>query len=273
LLWAYMPLVLVAPILLGLVWSVLHPLRSAAVFVPLVILYRAYFRAGHLGMAYYEMLRYLSLLMPVLLVLGLMSIRLLTEELKASTWGWWTRVGAVALVLMILQVPALGWQRDNQGDYSSPIALLDGLEQRQIAIPPLLDRNQQREVRYLLDLGDRYPDCVFITRVSARDRVAPRVEEWQLLAFGGTLPEPVVLQDSGGRIEAQVHLPPELRSSCLLFYRGLDCNLREGDGCVESFAGMKELEYMEFPSAPYHFGRAHGHVEGVVRLSLYGSGL
>ena len=58
-------------------------------------------------------------------------------------------------------------------------------------------------------------------------------------------------------------------ADCVLFYRGLDCNLVYSDGCVSETAGRSLLEEKVFPDLPFSGYMSYGPHTPVVRLGVY----
>lgn len=112
--------------------------------------------------------------------------------------------------------------------------------------------NPQIEVNYLLRMMDRYPDCLFATRVLDHGK-------FKDVHFSQTLPvtdEPLV-----GFFD------------CQLFYRGLDCNFVDGSDCFDMTEDLVELDTLEFNDLPYgqvrpYLGREH---KPVIKIGIWGS--
>jgi hypothetical protein len=121
----------------------------------------------------------------------------------------------------------------------------------------LLSRNQQTEVRYILDLMDRYPECVFITRNIKVSNSGKPAFLWGW--FGRQVRMDLFEEKPGETLEAVANENvPE--SPCVLFYYGLDCNKVRGDCCLAQTENrpvleehlLENLQYTDFHGTDAH---------------------
>src|SRR5262249_27584318 len=149
-------------ILFGLVHSLADFRRFAGLALSLFLLVRADFAAEN---QYFEMGRYLSYILPALCLLGLFGKGAL-EELGRRLPPNWYRAVRVAYVIAWFTLPLPGlFEFYGRPDFHAD----GGLSQF------LLDRNTQREVRYLMSLTENNPRCVFVGRVVQDERGDPKV--------------------------------------------------------------------------------------------------
>ncbi len=133
---------------------------------------------------------------------------------------------------------------------------------------PLLALNQQTEVRYLLDLVNRYPTCVFLTKgPEAEASIAHGPTGYRWAAFGAPLPLYQEMTDEGGKLEQAVRqLAPG--APCILFYRSLDCNLVDFDGC-RSETERLAIEVRRLDNLPYSDIGEYGAHRAEIVLGVY----
>ena len=133
---------------------------------------------------------------------------------------------------------------------------------------PLLARNQQTEVRYLLDLVARHADCVLLAQVPEAETVGGDQSGARWVAFGAPLPRYAEMPASGESLEAVAgRLAPA--AGCVLFYRSLDCSLVDGPDCDALAAGRAMLEERVLDSLEYNDVDSYGVHRPVVRLGVY----
>lgn len=254
----WIPLGVVVLSVLGVIHSVRHSERFMGLPFALIILYRTYYSASHL--TFYELLRYMTFLTPIALFLGLFGFR--EVALAAERRGWsprWRENAAfvVAGLCAVLPMPGLR-EHFQHGDYGARFGAHD----------VLLTRNQQIEVRYMLELMDRSPECVFIARTSHADHNTGPISEYDLMLFGRPLREPIPVNDRGERLEDVLRrLAPMVR--CARVFRGLDCNLTSSDGCPALTEGRRLLERRTFGTLPYNDVPERGEAGPIVDLSVY----
>jgi hypothetical protein len=131
----------------------------------------------------------------------------------------------------------------------------------------LLSRNQQTEVRYMLDLMDRYPDCVFVTRTMKYGDGRELTYFWG--RFGKAVRLDLFPQKEGETLEEVVagHVPA---GPCVLFYHGLDCNKVSGDHCREQISPRAVVEERLLENLQYSFDHHGVGTHGpVIRLGVF----
>ena len=253
----YLPVGLIALFVLGLAYT----LRRWRVFlllpVTVLMLFKVYASATQ-GLL--EGFRYNTFLTPVVCVIALFGYRELA--LLAQRWDWphwWRRAAAVVLVLSMT-----AWQPFGPREVFGRRHVLPGLASAE----PLLGRNQQTEVRYMLDLVARYPHCALLTKVPRDESDTDRPVEYRWVAFGAPLPNYREMVYAGERPEeVGARLAPE--ASCVLFYRSLDCHLLETDGCAPEIAGRTPLEEHVLADLQYSDIDSYGGHAAELRLGVY----
>ncbi len=265
-----LPLGAVVLFVLGSIHAFMRPSRFLQLPVALVVLYDVYRSEGHAGTAPFEMLRYLGSVAPVALVLALFGWR----ELVAigERLGWSTDAMRVARMLTALSLGC--W------NLTGIVCFDDALEfnsrPRSVTWEPsqylVLQRDQQIEERYLLELLDRFPACAFVARVVPSESVGDRgfsdvpVPDWGALWFGTIIAEP-----DGRRARPWRGTPADLAADvdtqCVLYYRSLDCNLANAaDICDQDAAGLALVEERRQPDRRYYF---HVRMQAELRLAVY----
>jgi hypothetical protein len=194
----------VGPVLLFVLGSV-HALRRPVAFgllpVAAIILFKAHFSAAHAGTAPYEVLRYMTMLLPVMLLLALFGFR----EIRAlgARFGWTEQTVTVArnatALLFFAQAPTAQIHV-----YSDVLGIHpEGLQASQL----LIRRDQQVETRYLLDVLRRYPDCTLVARAVPGGAVRSEgtqitAKEWNAVLFGARWERPLVVPMADRSIDA-----------------------------------------------------------------------
>lgn len=254
----WLPLGVVVLSVLGVIHSVRHFERFLGLPLALIVLYRTYYSASHL--TFYELLRYMTFLTPIALFLGLFGFR--EVALASARRGWsprWKENAALIVAGLCSVLPMSGLREHFQhGDYSARFGVRD----------VLLTRNQQIEVRYMLELMDQSPECVFIARTSRSDYNRGPIDAYDLTIFGRPLRVPILVDDRGERLEDVLQrLAPQVR--CARVFRGLDCNLTNSDGCPALTEGRRLLERRTFGTLPYNDVPERGEAGPIVDLSVY----
>jgi len=229
-------------VLLGFVHAGRDLRRFGGLPLSLLVLASAYFAVQD---SYYEMGRYLSSIMPAVLFLGLFG----KQELDALAHRWtqnWQRGARVVYVMAWLVLPLPGVvELYLRAEYAEVNTLGGGLSQL------LLDRNTQREVRHLLALTERNPQCVFVGRV-VEDRGDFRQRpQYDYLFFGAPLAEPVLVPEKDAPLD-QVIARYAAGASCIRLHYGGDCDVRFGDHCTQFIAGRRLIDEERFWSRPYN---------------------
>jgi hypothetical protein len=131
----------------------------------------------------------------------------------------------------------------------------------------LLDLNTQREVRYLMTLTEKNPQCVFIGRVvdDQSDLSQPR---YSYLAFGTPISYPAVVPEKDTRLE-DVVAQFAGGASCVRLYYGGDCNLTFTDRCTDFIAGRRLVEEQRSWSRPYNNLLESGYAAPELVLATY----
>lgn len=263
----FLPWGLVALFVLGFIHAVRHWFAFALLPFTVVMLFKVYASAGH-G-AFFEMFRYLTYVTAVVFFVSLFGFRELAAW--AVRWGWppwWRRVAVLVLVVTcaVWNPPGAMKEIFGRGQQLPGVASLPG----PIAAVgvPLLAWNQQTEVRYLLDLIDRYPTCVLIVKATQADAAFDRNLGYRWTAVGRSIGSYRELPDDGRTVE-QVAAELAPGAPCVLFYRGLDCNLADTDGCRIELAGRPALEERVLENLPYSDIREYGAHRAEIHLGVY----
>jgi hypothetical protein len=235
---------------IGAVCALRHPARSFLLPVALGGLFGIYFVASH--RAFYEVFRYLTLVLPVGCYLAPIGWRALEGACRRLPRPAVARALVGVAVVVLALVPP-------------PIA-------RALRPGVLIDRDQQREVRYLVELLDRFPDCVLVARTE-RALSTFNVEgspdaSRDLVLFGHARAWPETVPDDG-RPLATALAQRTVGARCVLFYRDLDCNLAAGDRCAPSLQGLAPVDERRFDSRPYSDAGEYGPIAPTVELGVY----
>jgi len=213
---------------------------------------------------FYEQFRYLSMTSGVVFFLALVGWRSLEKWLESisSRWGTILRKGAaVALVVTLITFP---------NSVSSPLldyaveldseGQLEGLDVALIT----LSRNQQLEIRYLIEKLEHYPNCDFLTRTQGRMGASDN-DVWILFGNGRSGIETTPVRDESISAIAQELAPS---SDCLVFFRNMDCNRTPGPNCDRMLDGFTRLDEVEVESRPYNDRMEYGKEEPTIRMGL-----
>ena len=257
----YLPVGLLVLFALGMVHTTRHWLACGLVSVTLVTLFKIYASATQ---GSFEWFRYLTFITPVAFVVALFGFRELADWARRWAWPpWWRRAAILLLVLSMTAVQPLG-PRELFGRRQTLAGVAEAA--------PLLARNQQTEVRYLLDLIARYPDCVLVAKRPEAETIGGDQSASRWVAFGVPLPRHLEMANGGESLDRVARqLVPE--ATCVLFYRSLDCSLVDGDDCGGETAGralveervLDNLEYNDVDSYGAHRAEIHLGVYAVVR--------
>jgi len=246
----FLPLGLVLLIVTGTIGAFRRPLTTLLLPLSVLVLWRVYYSATHgYGGPFYERFRFLTYLTPLFILLAAFGYRELTRWAGKISWiRSHPRVLAAVLGLTFLVWWPPGW-----GGYFDSGHELENLPRKCM----LLSRNQQTEVRYLLDLMDRHPECIFLTRTIKYENPDEPRYIWGL--FGRKVRTELFYQAEGDTLDgvAAAHAG---RDACVLFYYGLDCNKRSGDRCREQIEGrplveehlLDNLQYTDFHGEDSH---------------------
>ncbi|MEO8601954.1 MAG: hypothetical protein ABI629_05205 [bacterium] len=253
----FLPVGFVALFLLGTIHGLRHWASFLLLPLSLLVLYKVYASATQGAL---ENFRYMTFLTPVAFFMALFGYRELIEWAARWQWPpWWQRPALLLLALGLAVWQPLG-TRELFGRHQH----LPGMT----AAEPLLGRNQQSEVRYLLDVVRRYPTCALLAKSPYADTVSTTTPRYRWVAFGAPLPRPLEQPHNGEAPEtlARALLPD---APCVLFYRSLDCNLTETDGCIPELRGRQPIEELALENLPYSDIRSYGAHRAELHLGLY----
>lgn len=231
----------------------------------LFVIVRTYFAVW---IDYFEMGRYLSHVLPAILLLGVFGGGAL--ERLASRWTPpWSRAVRIAYVMSWFTLPLPGVMQA----YARPEYTREGGFGQL-----LLDRNVQHEVRYLLAMTEQHPECVYVARV-VDDRAVvvdnpvqhgdPKVAARYVYAvFGATVRSPILVPESEATL-SEVIARHAADASCVRLYFGGDCNLTYTDRCADFVRGRQLLDEHRFWSQPYNPPLKSGYGGPEIVLGIY----
>jgi len=253
----FLPVGVIILFVLGVVHGTRRWLTFLMLPISLLILFKLYDIAMQ---GVFEGFRYLTFVTPSVFFLALFGFRELSAWAKRWDWPWWWRRPALLLLGMTLLI----WQPAGWPESFGRRHALTGI----VTPAPLLSRNQQTEVRYLLDLTARYPDCVFLTKTVEAGHAGDDRSGYRWTLFGRPLRSP---RDLPGPVNDPEQSARRLASDtpCLLFYRGLDCNLVGFDECGSEMRGRPPLEERVLENLPYSDTRAYGVHTPEIHLAVY----
>lgn len=240
---------------LGLVPAVRRFRRFGGLALSLFMLNGAEFAAYT---EYYSMVRFLGYMLPAAFFVGLFGRR----QLDVLIAGWqpsWRHAARIAYVMTWCTVPLPG----SLEYFARPAYDLHGAWSQ-----VLLDRNPQREVRHLLALTERNPECVFVTRVVRIDADPTVIEHYQYGVFGKPVPEPVFVDEDAMTLD-EVVARHARGASCVRLYYGSDCNLTTSDRCETFVAGRRRIDEARFWSQPYQGPLGWGYAAPEMVLATY----
>ncbi len=263
----FLPWGMIALFVLGLIYAVRRWVGFVLLPFTVIMLFKVYASASH-G-AFFEIFRYLTFLTPVVCFLALFGFRELAAWAARWAWPpWWRRIAVLvfALTFTVWNPPGASKELFGRGQQLSgltpmprPIAALS---------VPLLGWNQQTEVRYLLDLIARYPSCVFVVKATRADATFDASSGFRWAVIGRPVPRYRELADDE-RSPAQVADALAPGAPCVLFYRGLDCNLADTDGCRAEIDGRAPLEERVLENLPYNDIKEYGAHRAEIHLGVY----
>ncbi len=256
----FFPFAIVVLFVLGVIHGVRRWFASFLLPITLLVLLKAYASASH-G-AFLDKFRYLTFVTPFVLLLALFGFRELSSWAERLSWpGWWRRV---AVLLLVATVPAWNpWQREFFGRRQQ----LPGVSTAEA----FLARNQQTEVRYLLDLTARYPRCVFVAKAPRAESASDTKTGYRWLAFGTGVRHLGEKEDASGSVDQLDRIVAELApdAPCVLFYRSMDCDLVGFDACNVETDGRIPLEERILENLPYSEVGEYGAHRAEIRLGVY----
>jgi hypothetical protein len=242
-------------VLLGVVPAILSFRRFGGLALSVFMLNGAEFAAYT---EYYSMARFLSYMLPAVCFLGLFG----RQQLDVLVRSWhpgWRRAALIVYLMAWLTVPLPGSleyfarpEYDRNGGFSQL----------------LLDRDTQQEMRHLLRLTERNPECIFVSRVIRVTTDPTVIEEYHYAAFGKPLAEPVFEAEGSVSLEDFVRRHAH-GASCVRLYYGGDCNNTAGDRCEKFVAGRRLVEEERFWSRPYESPLQFGYAAPEIVLATY----
>jgi hypothetical protein len=240
--------------LFGFAHGVRRWVAFLALPVALVVLFRLYMAASH-GV-HFERLRYMTLFVPPMMLLAVFGFREIERLLQRLSLGPRARS---ATVTCLVALTALYRPVDAAPGPSTPY---------RAPTQWLISRDQQIALRFLVDVVDRNPDCVLVTKVARDERSDGSIRKWDFVYFGGLLGRPHILPESSGEpVDVALTLAPG--ASCVLFYRGLDCNLLDGDLCAGHVSPKHAVELRSYDSRTYSDPLEYGEHARTIKLGVY----
>ncbi len=256
----FFPFAIVVLFLLGMIHGVRQWFDFFVLPISLLVMLNVY-ASGSSG-AFLDKFRYLTFVTPFVLLLALFGSRELSSLAERLAWpAWWKRV---AVLLLVATIPAWNpWPREFFGRRQQ----LPGLATAE----SLLARNQQTEVRYLLDLVARYPRCVFIAKTLRAESATDTRTGDRWFAFGTPVRALAEKEDAVGGADEIDRMAAELApdAPCVLFYRSMDCDLVGSDGCDAETKGRTPLEQRVLENLPYSEIYEYGAHRAEIRLAVY----
>jgi hypothetical protein len=226
----------------GFVRGILDFRRFGGLPLSLLVIVRAYMGVQD---SYLETGRYLSNVLPAVICLGLFG----KPQFDAMIQHWqptWRQVAAVVYIMSWLTLPLPGvLEFYLRSEYDNPTTVRAGVAQL------LLDRNTQKEVRHLLALTGRNPECVFVGRVLRGEGDFRHNPQYEYAIFGGPIAQPIFVSERQAQID-DVVAQHAAGASCVRLHYGGDCNVRLGDGCKDFIAGRRLIDEERFWSRPYN---------------------
>ena len=239
-LWTSLPLGVVVLAALGWGSSARHPVATGGVALSSAFLLRLYFHAGHgsfIGRpdeaSLFELQRYLMPLIPCALLF--------------AAWGWRHLHHTGLKVAMLAAVIVPPWPNATTGS-----ALVTSMGPTE-ALPL---RDTQLEVRALVDVLDRFPRCRVVTHPGEpRDPhawVVFTTTDWVREHLPSTPRSSWSIQSSGDP-DQLVAAVDALGSpgGCVLFWRGLGCNLQAPSPCDAVSRQRAPLEELQAGHLPW----------------------
>jgi hypothetical protein len=241
--------------LFGCIHAIVHFRRFGGLALSLLVLARMCFAAQG---QYYESLRYFSCILPAIFLLALFG----KEEFDKQASRWrpnWYRAARIGYVMAWFILPLPGTLEF----FLRPEYHRDaGFSQL------LLDRNTQREVRHLVALTEKNPQCVFVGRVIGNNAHRELPVEWFYGIFGASVADPIFVSEKEAPL-GDVIARYVAGASCVRLYYGGDCNLKDGDRCTQFIAGRRRIDEERFWSRPYNNPLSKGYGAPEIVLATY----
>jgi len=251
-----LPLGVIVACLFGFIRALVDFRQFGGLPLSLAVLANVYFAAWF---EYFEMGRYASYFLPAVFLLGLFG----KAEIDKRALAWspdWGRAARIGYLMAWFTLPLPGVL-----EYYAPLRYRPSLGLSRF----LLDRDTQREVRYLVALTEQHSQCVFVARVVKDDVGDPKIDTEYLYAlFGAPLAQPVMVSAKQTRLEEVIgrHAPGV---SCVRLYYGSDCNLNFTDHCEGFIAGHRRIDERRFRSNPYNNPLESGYGPAEIVLATY----
>jgi hypothetical protein len=241
----------------GTGYALFHFRRFGGIALSLIVIAHAYLAAPQ---GFYETVRYTTNFVGIMVFLGLFGRAAFEDLSRRRAWPEsWRQLAIVLYVMAWFTLPLLGtldpYLRPTY-DGSGRFAQL------------LLDRNTQREVRFLVEQVGSNPQCVFVAR--ALQGLTHRHGEpvWQYILFGRPIDQPIVARESAPDLEAII-AQHAAGAPCVRLYYGDDCNLTSTDRCRDFVAGRRVVDEERFWSQPYNDPRVWGFGAPEIVLATY----
>jgi hypothetical protein len=196
--------------------------------VAFVVLFRIWFAASHL--TFYEMVRYMSAGIPMVWLAALVGWAPVRARFAQYGWKGWALASLLLLPLWTF-VP---------GMYH----------------PILIETNHQRAFRFLLNATEDAPECAFMSRVSVESFGAQRGQPWRWMGFNH--PDHTAWSAPDGLPVAEMLNQWSGAPECILFYRGMDCNLHGQDPCEKLVEGLPVFREAVLRSGQYNAADERG---------------
>lgn len=246
-----MPLGVAVLAVLGLWRSFRLPAATQLIAVPVLYIYGVYVSLGG-DDAWRELFRYTAHISLAIFVVVALGIRQFDDWLrKVSRTRAHVVLGWMAMALLLMN----GYNKGTQFGYSADPVDNNIFESR------LMSYDLQEEVRFLSQALDSYPRCRFLAKMpvlrSGQSKRRPDV--YYLMEFGAAVPMTETLLEGDSAL-GEIERVRRENEGCLLFYYGMDCNLRTGQLCEQEIQGLKAVETKEFEGfqwAPRSIKRAN----------------
>ena len=255
----YMPLGIIVLFVLGFIYTIRRPITFFMFPVILLVLYRVFYTGSYNGMVMYIFTRHMARIVPYAVFLSLFGWRQLEEMAERGGWTEGLRKAGIPLLAMLFLTwfpPTVKTLVEPTSDYGMRT--------------PLITRTKQVELKFIANAVDRYPECYFVSKVS-RDphKTGDVIEAYDLSFFGNPLRRPLGMEwpEDGNLVKTvnRTLTDPE----CVLFFKGLDCNLFHGDMCAEQIEGLDPLLELSFENKPFNVPEQYGAYPATAELGVY----
>ena len=253
-----LPVAVVLAVVAGSGLAAVHFRRFGGIVLSLIVLANTYYAAAN---GFYEALRYSSYFVGIVLLLGLFGRPAFDELCQRRAWPEsWRQLVMVVYIMSWCMLPALGTLDPLlRPEYSRK----GGFAQ------VLLDRNTQREARFLVAQTEKNPECVFVAR-AIQGHADPRVEPtWEYILFGKPIHEqPIIVRTPEAGLDAIIS-QYAAQASCVRLYYGDDCNLTFTDRCRDFVVDRRVVDEERFWSQPFNDPLQRGFAAPEVVLATY----